>query len=499
MNYLMLLFDFPLLMVVAFLLLTIVLAGYSTKNVTTYQTYAIGNKNFSTATLVATLLATAFGGGMLMRNMEQTYHQGLSWITLSLLLSFFKHWFASRLAIRMRPFMHNLSIAETIGTVYGKYPRIVTALFSVCSSIAGIAIQIHVMSFAIKLCIGGDNARIITTFSTLILIVYSIIGGVRVVAFTDIIQLGAFFIILPVLSWWIFIKLDKSIPDIISVLQVHEKFQFSSMFRFDMKLVTWVALLLSSLVMFSPTIIQRIYMSSNCIQASRVFFNASIVSLIIKFLIILVGVLVFIAAPELSYVEVWPYIITNIPPILKGFVVISFLAVTMSTADSCLNTCTVMISHDILGSIRGAKPLSLSCQLWLTRLTCLFVSIGAIIALNFRDFFGLLYSMFDFSVPIITIPFILAVFRVRTASRTVLIGMVAGGLSVLAWNQWIVSVTGINGAFICMLVNGLTVLTAHYLFNTKPIKKIGLVELDDCCREIKRVATRNREYGNNIS
>ncbi|MDD9140209.1 MAG: hypothetical protein NQ127_04840, partial [Candidatus Cardinium sp.] len=66
-------------------------------------------------------------------------------------------------------------------------------------------------------------------------------------------------------------------------------------------------------------------------------------------------------------------------------------------------------------------------------------------------------------VPIITAPFLLAVYGFRGTSRTALIGMATGIVAILAWNRWIKPITGINGAFPCMLANGLAMLAAHYL------------------------------------
>ncbi|WP_339044161.1 hypothetical protein [Cardinium endosymbiont of Tipula unca] len=43
----------------------------------------------------------------------------------------------------MKPFMRHLSMAETMGSVYGIIPRVVTALASIATSIAAIAIQIN--------------------------------------------------------------------------------------------------------------------------------------------------------------------------------------------------------------------------------------------------------------------------------------------------------------------------------------------------------------------
>lgn len=55
--------NIPLFIVAAFLVLTLWVGIYFSSKQTTFREYAVGNKQFSTATLVFTVLATAYGGG----------------------------------------------------------------------------------------------------------------------------------------------------------------------------------------------------------------------------------------------------------------------------------------------------------------------------------------------------------------------------------------------------------------------------------------------------
>lgn len=55
---LMICFNMPLYIVAAFLVLTLVVGIYFSRKETTFREYAVGNKQFASATLVATVLAT---------------------------------------------------------------------------------------------------------------------------------------------------------------------------------------------------------------------------------------------------------------------------------------------------------------------------------------------------------------------------------------------------------------------------------------------------------
>lgn len=185
-----------LLVVIFFLQITLRIGLYFGRKVTTFSDYAVGRKNFSTATLVATILATAFGGGGFIRTVQYVHKQGLYWIMFSVLIAV-TLWITSLIAGRMKPFMHHLSIAETIGSIYGCMPRVVTAVCNVMGSIAILAMQIHVMAHAISVYTDLFHPRIMTTLATLIFITYTAWGGVRAVTYTDIFQLITFIIIIP--------------------------------------------------------------------------------------------------------------------------------------------------------------------------------------------------------------------------------------------------------------------------------------------------------------
>ncbi|MDD9139906.1 MAG: hypothetical protein NQ127_03175, partial [Candidatus Cardinium sp.] len=481
--------NLPFVMVIAFLLLTLGVGLYYSRKVTTLREYAVGNKNFATATLVATVLASNYAACLLMNNVEQIHSLGLYWICFMFFTSGFPFWMISYLAIRMGTFMQNLSLTESIGIIYGTWPRIISAFSCIGSAIASIALQIKVMSMTIDMCIGQHSfdPKKITILATLILIFYSSFGGIRAVTFTDALQFITFTLIIPLLVVCVFQVIDKPVSTFSSFLQAQPQFQLDKVFHFNTKLMSIIALILSAFVSYiEPAKMQRIYMSSNPIQAKKVFIYAGLFSLLIDFSMLLIGLFVSIASPELKQEAIWPYIVEHIPYFFKGFMFIALLAMDMSTADSDLNSCAVMVSHDVVTSIKKIslphnhpfllvrfvtnilhafiKNIPSISPLWLARVTSVIVGLAAmLLAFQAKNLLDFLCIMFDFSVPVVTAPYVLAIFGFRATSRTALIGMATGIGSILAWKQWIESTTNINGSFFCMLANGLAMLLAHYL------------------------------------
>ncbi|MGI2257700.1 sodium:solute symporter family protein [Candidatus Cardinium hertigii] len=483
------LLNMPIVIVGAFFCLTLVVGIYFSKKETTFREYAVGNKQFSTATLVATVLATTFGGGTIIRSIESIHEFGLYFI-FGTSLDYFGFWIIGRLALRMGPFMQHLSMAETIGSMYGKYPRIIAALVGICVCIVAITGQINVISKAFKICLISIDPFTITILSTLLLIFYSSYGGVRAVTYTDVLQFITFSIIIPLLSWFMFVNVGKTVSEIVPILQSQTKFQFSNLFQFNARLVSMLLLVLGSLIShIQPSIMQRVYMSSSPIQAQKSFAYATIFSWFIMFFISLISVFVFARAPNLLKTEVFGYVVDHIPTLFRGFFAVGLLAMAMSTADSFLNACSVMIGHDIVNSLQKEKAIPDPGQLKIARWTTLVVGLLAmVVSFYCQDLLKLMYWGLDCAVPIATAPFILGIFGFRGTSRTALIGMTTGLLTILAWNKWVEPKTGIDGSFIAMLANGFAMLVAHYLLRQP--EGVGWVKPDTTFKQIQQENSR---------
>ncbi|AXI23990.1 Sodium:solute symporter family protein [Cardinium endosymbiont of Sogatella furcifera] len=499
----MILYNTPLIMVLVFLVLTLVLGLYVStlyvrKKENKFIQYALGNKQFHTNTLVVTVLATAFGGGVMMRGIPNVYNIGTHYI-ISLFAWSISFGLISLLGLRMGPFMTHLSVAETIGSVYGKYPRTITALLGICWSIGIVSIQINVMSSTIVMCIDSIDPRIVTVPATLILIAYAILGGVRAITITDILQFATFTIIIPLLIKFLFVKTDKSFLGVILFLRKKEDFQFSNMIQFDKKFLKIILNSLGAFLFLNPSVVHRIYMSSSPIQVHKVFKRVTLFSVIIWGCIISVGLLVFVGNPMLPVTEIWSYILIDMPAVYKGFVVISLLGMTMSTADSCLHTAAIMVSHDMVETIRWLKAAPYIHQLRLAKLTVLVVGLLAmILTLCCPDLFELSKFVFGYLTSVFTVtvtsPFILAVFGFRSSARTALIGMATGILVGLVWETWVEPEIGINNRVISIMANGLAMIAAHYLLPQPPGKGwIGVGQQYKRMKQLIRIFKKHKK------
>ena len=75
-------FDIDIAIVVCFLIINLAVGLYFGRGIKTIKQYAIGNRNFSTATITATIVATWIGGSDFALSLSETYRNGL-WYVLA--------------------------------------------------------------------------------------------------------------------------------------------------------------------------------------------------------------------------------------------------------------------------------------------------------------------------------------------------------------------------------------------------------------------------------
>ncbi|MGI2298390.1 sodium:solute symporter family protein [Candidatus Cardinium hertigii] len=498
-------FSIPLLLVAAFLVLTLVV-GFTSKNPTTFRAYAVDNQQVSTFRLVVTVLATTFDSTLLI-NRVGVHHNTVNFFSsipvlfyIPLILQFIALFW-----VRMVPFMKHFSVIETIGKVYGQYPRVIAGLFCILYCIEVVFCQITSIYFIISICIDSVDPKCIGILVTLVVVLYAALGGIRSVTNSDMLQGIIFISIISLIARLMFLKTGQSILEVLSFLHKKERLAFNSLFNCD--IARWKFFLFfpyCALRIYDPTVLHRVYMCSSPLQVKKVFFYSSLVACLIIFFLWLIGLFIFVVNPTLSITEIWQYIVAGMPFFLQGLVVICVLGLAMSTADSYLHLCSVVVGHDLMESIRRAKPVSDKLRIQVSKWTIVIVGLLLMILvwydnrpLECTGYSGILskrgiYIFCFFQCSLSTL-FILALFGFRSTSSTAFIGMTTFMLFC-----WIALQLGCNVLLFIIIASSvtsiLTMLAAHYLL-PQPTGKgwVGLnaqqkrlVELTGLFRKFKK-------------
>lgn len=209
-------------------------------------------------------------------------------------------------------------------------------------------------------------------------------------------------------------------------------------------------------------------MSTGPIQAKKVFSRVVLFEAIIFISIALIALFIFVGNPTLQKDEIWGYILEDMSPFYKGYVAISILAMTMSTADSHLQTASIMISHDMVESMRNIEAPPYMHKLRLAKLATLVTGLLAmIVTVYYPNLFTLSAFVFEWLIGCFTVSviplFILTVLGFRSTTPTAFMGMGISILVMLIWNHWLKPKIAIDGKCIAAVANGLATMAAHYL------------------------------------
>jgi len=458
-------FNLDIAIFVGFLLVNLAVGLYYGRGVKTIKDYALGGRNFSTATIAATLVATWISGSAFLTDISEVYDNGLFYMIPGMFGDIFS-WVLIYFLIAPRTgkFLGSMSVAESMGNIYGQKVRLITAISSTFNCVGKIAAQFKVSATILQLFF-GITSFYATLFSSIIVIIYSAFGGIRAVTFTDIVQFFTFGTIIPVIAlviWGTF-----SNPYIVfETMNENPLFSYETILDYNHSKF-WGALSLCIYFIIpslNPAIFQRISMAKNTKQVADSFSIATFARLIISILFFWVGILLLSHNPNLDSRALFAYIIDNFTFIIgfKGLIAAGIMAMVMSTSDSYINAAAVTFSYDLRKSL-GIKW-SDKYDLPLSYISSIVIGILAFcLAFYMKGLLSLFLMVSSFYVPIVTVPLLAAIFGFRSSEKSVLIGMTSGLVTVIFWRCYLLDITGVDSVLPGLIANLLTFFISHYL------------------------------------
>lgn len=271
-----------------FLAINLIVGLSHSSQVATMRDYSVGKKDFSTATLVSTILATTIGGGFLYRHLEETYQQGLYYILPFIVGSTFSGFFFGLLTLRMGEFLDTLSIAEAMGKLYGRTIRIITGVSGVLREGTIIGAQFVAMGGALKIVfdpkgmtfnilghtveLGGGEVSMIVAAP--IVVFYSAFGGIRAVTFTDVLQFLTFFVFIPILTLIVWHKL-KDPEKVTHVLTANPNFSFRHVLQWNCRTLYMLGFMLYYASHFPSDFLSTSRYGTRCVSSQAFFYLCS--------------------------------------------------------------------------------------------------------------------------------------------------------------------------------------------------------------------------------
>ncbi len=390
------------------------------KGVQSIQDYALGDRKLSTAALVATIYATYLGAGSTIGTIEKIGMVGVLFM-VTVLLNPIKWLFVMFVFGRnIEKFYGCLTLSDIMARLYGSTGQLITSIATIANAIGTVAAQTlalgHLMHYFL-----GISIELGVLVSIGVLIFYSVTGGARAVVMTDVLQAGIFYIAFPILAVILLHKLNGW--DHVYSLLPQEKWQLG--FEGDKLWIFSGFMLYALLDGSSGPYIQRFLMSSNTQQLMK---SLRIVAIIDTTIVLLLCVcsLVIVAhiTDTIDHSNVlWHLIDNHVPYVAKGIVIIGFLAVIMSTADSWLNTAGVTVSHDILKQFY--PNMSEKAVLAAARLATFAVGgLSIALALTGASVIEIIWLVITFYNPLIFVPLVAGFLGFRTNSHSYVVSVI---------------------------------------------------------------------------
>ncbi|MDD9139924.1 MAG: sodium:solute symporter family protein [Candidatus Cardinium sp.] len=465
--------DFIDLIIIAlFLIATFSIGVYYGRGIKTFQTYAVGSRKMSVPVITLSLLATTYGGGILSSAPNDYYHLGLYAFMMDL-ASPINFYFASRFVLsRMKEFIYNLSIAESMGVIYGPVVRVVTALFGIVMTVSLLTVQVKFGQIVITELLSSHTTDLPSHYTAIALLILSLLfigyatfGGARSVAVTDVYQFLLFGLCFPVL---IFLFLNHT-KDFIAGWQ---KLIALPVYN-PIKVFQWNDILKGILIYifyrtifpFDPARIHRFYMSSSPQQAVKVFNRSALIRVLLAFLFLSLAISLHISGHVIDRnCNVMRYIIKLAYfPGMHGILVSVIMALLMSTADSNLHVASVLFANDIYPVLIGGNP-----SLKIIRTASVTIGIvSVIVAWHTSDaLIPFLYKAVSVYGPVVTVPFIMTCLGFRPRSIVVLLNMLVHAM-VASYRIYVGYVGSEKLVFESIILSVLSLLVAHYILPKK--------------------------------
>lgn len=373
--------DYIFLCAILYLLACLSVGLYRAHTIKTFKEYAMGSSSISTFALVATICATRVGAGSTFGTIERIINDGAVYILIGFVLIpipwALVGYIFSKNVERFKGCMTPVDILEK---QYGLTGKILSQIISITFGMLIIAVQFMTLQSFFSIFFGVDQYAALI-YGVVVMCVYTIGGGIRGVILTDILQASLFMIVMPLLAFLCLLK-STHIPNILELIPPAQRW-------LPTDLTTTIAFIHMCLYVLITDIlegpfVQRILISGQHVQLRRAFLISGALDMIRFTMLAVLAFACFYVGSIHNRTDMLHFIMHDINPALSILTLLAILAAVMSTADSWINTITVV----------GAKMLYKAPTVKNARYTSIGVCIiGIIVSMYFKSCLSILNLM----------------------------------------------------------------------------------------------------------
>ncbi|MBC8345509.1 MAG: sodium:solute symporter family protein [Candidatus Marinimicrobia bacterium] len=272
---------------------------------------------------------------------------------------------------------------------------------------------------------GMDPIKFALLAIAVVTILYTVIGGLKAVIYTDTIQ----WILL--LTGLILVTIPATLIKIGGFSALKEALPASHFSLTNIDLITFINWMVTIIPIWliGMTLYQRMYACENEEQAKKAWYIAGFFEYpVMAFTGVFLGMCARVVFPEADSEMALPMLIRDVLPIgVTGIVIASYFSAIMSTADSCLmassgNFVNDIIERHFLKETDTKKSIHLSMIA-----TGVIGALAVILALQFTNVLSAILYAYAFMVSGLFVPTLGAYFWDKSSSTGTMVGMISGG------------------------------------------------------------------------
>ena len=393
--------------------------------VNTFYDYALASRSLPVGVLMVTLIATCLAGQEFSGS-DLFYQRGIVHLLhpISLLVVFL--FIGTFIAPNLIHFEGCMTMGDLMGTFYGREVHLLIGIVQALISWLVIGTQLNIIGLFSEGLLGIPFSLSVLCFGSLV-VLYSCWGGVRAVAYTDVLQLvGA------ALSFSYVAQATLGQVGGVATLfhRLHsdhpEKLLFFSSPYFGQKVrsvIFWTITIMLTL----PTM-QRMLIVQDKRDVKKMWYLGGSIYIVLILLLELVGLALILLKADLIpgrvvsgslFIELVKHLFAAQPWVVD-LMFIGFLGVLISTIDSYLHAVGISLVQDIMEPARklaGLKPIPAGKKLGYARLGICLVGLSAVIIRSFYRTGLLNHDLYKLAVLLsgtIIFPMIAGIIGVRT-------------------------------------------------------------------------------------
>ncbi len=374
-----------------YLLIFIAVAVMDRRQVESFRDYVTAGKKQGSSAVTMTLLATVIGASSTIGvadTVNKIGFPGIWWLLFGSIGLILQSLFLSE---KIRATGAD-TLPDLAGITVGKGAETLLALVIVISWIGVIAGQLAAMNSLLSFALGKSN-RMISLIVSLVVILYTMLGGQLSVVRTDRIQL--LIILAGMILAFVYLYFVKGNTAAIPVELINESY----------RPVNWFTQLfvIGGVYFLGPDILSRNFISRNEKTAKRSALMAGLIFAAFALVITMIGMWVRgnITSDELKDSGALMYVIGLLPGWASVLILFALLSAILSSTDTCIINASAIFVKDILkkDSVR------------LTRITVGVIGILAVILVNIGrgDIMNLLTNAYSIYTPGVIFPLLVAI------------------------------------------------------------------------------------------